>query len=163
VPALSAIPVDLGDSPGEWRVVAARHGPMGSIADPVEVLRSYAGDRIPPRGGPVPERPWLGLDLDDFAAAGQPIPIGVALLPAPLRAGSARVAVTALDGGPRRRCELPVDPAGPAGAAWRGELDPLPAGCYEVAVSVAGVAGWGTVAAAETLVVLDAATGGEEP
>src|SRR5262249_51626958 len=60
VPALCAIPVELGESPVDWRVVPARHGPMGSIADPVDVLCSYAGDRIPTRGGDLPDRPWLG-------------------------------------------------------------------------------------------------------
>jgi hypothetical protein len=155
VPALCAIPVELGESRKDWRVVAARHGPMGSIADPVDVLRSYAGDRIPTRGGGLPDRPWLGLDLEDFAVAGEPVPLAAALLPAPLTADRARVAVTPVGGGPRQVQDLLADPDYPAGTRWRTALPPLQPGYFEVTVEVSEVTGVGTVAATETLVVLD--------
>jgi hypothetical protein len=155
VPALCAIPVELGESAGDWRVVTARHGPLGSIADPVTVLSSYAGDPIPIRGGEWPDRPWLGLDLDDFAAVDEPVPLAATLLPAPLTAQRARVAVIPVEGGPRRVCELAADPDHPDGTRWQGSLPPLPPGAYQVTVQADGVAGVGTAAMTETLTIVD--------
>lgn len=149
VPALCAIPVELGESPADWRVVPSRHGPMGSIADPGEVLRSYAGDRIPTRGGELPDRPWLGLDLDDFATAGEPVPLAVTVLPSPLAVDRARVAVAPVEGGLRQVHDLTPDPGFPTGTRWRGELPPLPPGGYEVTVEA------GTLSVTESLVTLE--------
>ncbi|MFC4068253.1 esterase/lipase family protein [Actinoplanes subglobosus] len=154
VPALCAIPVELGESPKDWRPVAARHGPMGSIADPVDVLRSYAGEPIPTRGGELPDRPWLGLDLEDFAVAGEPEPLTVNVLPAPLAADRVRMSVTPIGGGPRQVRDLLPDPNCPAGTRWRGELPPLPAGSYDVTVE-AGV----DLTAQAQVVVLDPQVG----
>jgi hypothetical protein len=161
VPALCAIPPELGERRHRhvWRVVPDRHGPIGSTPDLVEVLRSYAGEPVPTRGE-LPDRPWLGLDLDDFALTGQPVPVAATLLPAPLAATRAGVTVTALDDVvPVHRDRLHLAGAGEGGEqTWRGELPPLPAGAYEVAVEVLDVPGVESVAYADTLVVLDRAT-----
>lgn len=162
VPALSAIPPELGGDPHLWRVVADRHGPLGSIAAPIDVLRSYAGDRVPTRGGELPDRPWLGLDIEDFALAGDPIPVEAELLPAPLPGGTAWVSVTAIEGvgGPVHRDRLTHDGQGPGGGSrWRGTVPPLMPGWYEVAVEVMDVPGVESVAHTYTLLVGDPAEG----
>ncbi|MBT8225897.1 MAG: hypothetical protein HKP61_03070 [Dactylosporangium sp.] len=147
VPALGAIPHELGEAPDRWRVRPDRHGPLGSIGDPVQDLLSYAGDPVPVRGGSQPAQPWLGLDCDDFALAGTPVPVGVSVCrPEMVAGGSAEVApgarasamviVTPQDGPPiSRSYRLAAATTGIPGQ-WRGELDPLAAGRHEVSVEV---------------------------
>jgi hypothetical protein len=88
------------------------------------------------------------------------VPVAAALLPAPLAGARAGVTVTALDDVvPVHRDRLQLAGTGEGGEqTWRGELPPLPAGAYEVAVEVHGVPGMESVAYVETLVVLDRAT-----
>jgi hypothetical protein len=164
VPMLSAIPHEQSDRQDLWRVMADRHGPLGSIPEPVKMLGLYAGDKVPVRGGPWPERPWLGLNIDDFALAGAETPLEARLWPESLTGDPAWVTMTPLDGTPggvhtdrlsRQTQESP-------GAVWRGTLPGRPAGIYEVAVEVADVAGYGTVGATATVCVLDTTDGPAE-
>jgi hypothetical protein len=158
VPALSAIPPELGDYRGVWRVVTDRHGPIGSIPDPVEVLRSYEGER-PPKRGEEPQAPWLGLDLEEFAPAGQPVPLAACLQLAQAPGSLAWVTVTALDAA-SPACQVLLAAAEPdeTGAPqWRGELPPLATGMYEVAVEVTNVPRIESVAHASTLAVVEPA------
>lgn len=158
VPALSAIPPELGEHPGVWRVVTDRHGPIGSIPGPVEVLRSYEGEK-PPTRGEVPQAPWLGLDLDEFALAGQPVPLAASLQLAQAPASPAWVTVTLLDAtSPVCQVQLAAaEPEETGAPQWRGELPPLPTGLYEVAVEVMDVPRVQSVAHASTLAVVDPA------
>jgi hypothetical protein len=139
-----------------WRVVTDRHGPIGSIPDPVEVLRSYEGER-PPKRGEEPQAPWLGLDLEEFAPAGQPVPLAACLQLAQAPGSLAWVTVTSLDAA-SPACQVPLAAAEPdeTGAPqWRGELPPLATGMYEVAVEVTNVPRVESVAHASTLAVVE--------
>lgn len=166
VPALSAIPPEQGEQPAIWRVVTDRHGPIGSIPDPIKILVSYAGEKPPALGDELPEAPWLGLDLDEFVLAGQPVPLAATLLPPPLAGGRAWVTVTGLAAtrAADQRELAAIGPDGTGAPVWAGELPPLPAGLYEVAVEVMDVPGVESVAHTETLAVIDPAdlAGGEE-
>lgn len=159
VPMLSAIPHEQGEQPNLWRVMPDRHGPLGSIPEPVRLLRLYFGDQVPVRGGPMPERPWLGLDIDDFALAGAELQVQASLLPGRLTAQEAWVTVTPLGGtaGQAFQDRMSSMPSSSGDPAWRGTLPGLPPGSYEVTVEAMQVPGSGSVAAAATVAVLDQA------
>jgi hypothetical protein len=162
---LSAIPHEQGEQPNLWQVMPDRHGPLGSIPEPVRLLRLYAGDRVPVRGGPVPERPWLGLDIDDFTLAGAELPVRASLLPGRLSAQEAWVTVTPSAGtaGQVYQGRLSPQPDSSGDLAWRATVPGLPPGSYEVTVEVMGVPGSGSVAAAATVAVLNQpATAGQD-
>jgi pimeloyl-ACP methyl ester carboxylesterase len=160
VPALCAIPHELGRREDAWRVLTVKHGPLGSVANPMQLLVSYAGDTVPVRGGPLPDRPWLGLDVDEFTAVGQEVTVRARLLPAPLTGQTAEITVTPLDDTPGTVCNVGLAPADDSGdgQAWHGIMPPRQPGRYELSVEVRGVPQWGTVATTDTLVVLDTAT-----
>jgi pimeloyl-ACP methyl ester carboxylesterase len=165
VPMLSAIPHEQDKEPGLWRVMPDRHGPLGSIPEPVHLVGLYAGDKVPVRGGPVPERPWLGLDIDDFALAGAELPVRASLLPGRLSGQEAWVTVTpsAGTGGQVYQGQLSPEPDSPGDLAWRATVPGLPPGSYEVTVEVMQVPGSGSVVAAATVAVLDqAAAAGQD-
>ncbi len=158
VPMLSAIPRELSDRQDLWRVMPDRHGALASIPEPVNLLQLYAGDHLPVRGGELPERPWLGLDFDEFALAGADFPVEVMLLPEGLRGETASVMRSPLNGTPGEAYRARLSPSEPGlseGMVWRGTLPGCAQGRYELAVEVAGVPGQGQVSATSTVVVLD--------
>jgi hypothetical protein len=155
---LSAVPVELGEEQDRWRVLAVRHGPLGSVADPVTQLSLYEGDPVPVRGGALPKGPWLGLDLDEFTPAAAPTSLGVRLQPGGLSGTACAVTVAGSDGSPALPWRSTLEPAG--GGVWRGELPPRAPGRYAVTVEVTGVAGHGPVTAGDTLVAVDVGEGG---
>jgi pimeloyl-ACP methyl ester carboxylesterase len=160
VPMVCAIPPELNERQDLWRVRPERHGDLGSIFAAIEQVSLYEGDPVPTRGGPLPQRPWLGVDLDEFAAAHEEIPVEVTLQPESLTGQRALVTFTPLEHtGPAYRDRLNPDPGGSPGCAWRGVLPGQPPGRYELAVVVDGVPDAGTVAAAVTIVILDRPTG----
>ncbi|HSV66516.1 MAG TPA: hypothetical protein VLJ59_11495 [Mycobacteriales bacterium] len=135
VPAISAIPIELDDDRRVWRAVAERHLPMAGSPALIEILRDYSGASLAAVRGDTPERPWLGVDLEEQYLAGQPVPVTVDLLGA---AASPRTAVwvRVRPAGTLRwmdhRCER-------AGTGWTAELPPLATGEYEVRVDAEGV------------------------
>jgi hypothetical protein len=158
VPMLCAVPPELGTRQDLWRVGGERHGELAELPEAVDQVSLYEGEPLPIRGGgPEPERPWLGLDLDEIITSDMDMTIGARLLPAPLAGQRAVVTVTPRDGTPgpvfRDALSRVDDPAG--GSAWRGDVPPRPSGTYEVTVEVSGVPGSGAVAASATLVVFD--------
>jgi hypothetical protein len=80
VPAMSAIPIEVSDDARARRAVADRHGPMATCAAALDVLREYEAEPFGSLRGDTPERPWLGLELDEVIAAGQPFTVGAELL-----------------------------------------------------------------------------------
>jgi len=166
VPMLSAIPPEQGDQPGVWRVMPDRHGPLGSIPEPADILRLYAGDRVPVRGGELPEQPWLGLDLEEFAAADTEMEVTATLLPGPLDTGKAWITLTPADGAPVQPYQDQLSPTGtdPSGSpVWQATLPGRPPGSYEVIVQVEDVPRHGPVSASAAVAVLgpDPAGGAE--
>lgn len=163
VPMLAAVPPDLNDRQDLWRSRAERHGALGSIGALVEQLSLYAGERLPARGGPLPDRPWLGLDLDDLAPAGVEIPMAARLLPDPLTGQAGWVTMTPMHGTPGEphrdalTADHTTDPT-----TWRATLPPRTPGWYEVATEVTGVPEYGSVASTTTLLVVDSTTEEED-
>jgi hypothetical protein len=142
VPAVSAIPADLTDREEVWRAVPDKHGPMGSTPAPMDLLTTLVGDKLPGRGQLRPDRPWIGLDIDDVVASGAEIQLGAELL-----AGGAGGVTTSGTGGTARLVPsgqaggtTPDAPLVADGTGWRATLPPSPPGLYEVHVEIKG--GW---------------------
>lgn len=160
VPMLSAIPHEQGDHQNLWRVLPDRHGPLGSSPEPVDLLRFYEGDKLPVRGGPVPERPWLGLDIEEFTLVGAELPIEARLLPGIQNPQAAWVTIRPVNSTPGDVYQdvLSHGGSGPSGEpVWRGTLPGRPPGNYRVTVQVTDVPGHGPVSATADVVVLEPA------
>ena len=80
VPAISAYPIERSDEPLARRVVPERHGPMATTAAAVDTVREYEAESTASLRGDTPEKPWLGLDVDDVVAAGEPFTLATELL-----------------------------------------------------------------------------------
>ncbi|HEY0640131.1 MAG TPA: hypothetical protein VGD67_21075 [Pseudonocardiaceae bacterium] len=153
VPVLSAVPRELGEHRGAWRGVAERHGPIATTPSFVDQLLSWSGEPVPTRGE-APDRPWLGLDLEDVVPAGAEFDIGVRVQPDELTADAVRLAVT------------PVPPTGPpafvgpltaVGPDWSISVPPLAPGRYRVDLEARLTANVESVFGVTDLVVLDPA------
>ncbi|WP_386418091.1 esterase/lipase family protein [Streptomyces polyrhachis] len=139
VPAISAIPIEQEDKRAR-RAVPDRHMALGSSSAVLDIMTEYAGDSLAAVRGDQPERPWLGLDLDDVVPAGRPTPVGVTLhgTSADERTGIRVRARARGEGG------LVGDPQWlackrTAEGHWQAELSPMPAGTYAVDVAATHV------------------------
>jgi hypothetical protein len=152
VPALSAIPRELGEFRSPWRGVADRHGEFASTATVLDLLTSYTGEAMPTRGGERPDRPWLGLDVEDVVASEEPVPLGMVVLPTDSDAEAAYVTVSDAENrpAPAYSQRLLRD-----GNEWRGLLPPLAAGRYRLTFEAQRVSGPESVFARTDLVALD--------
>ncbi len=72
VPAISAYPIELAEDPLARRAVPDRHVPMATTTVAVDVLREFEGQSTSAVRGDTPGRPWLGLDMGEVIAAGEP-------------------------------------------------------------------------------------------
>jgi hypothetical protein len=72
VPAISAYPIELAEDPLARRAVPDRHVPMATTTVAVDVLREFEGQSTSAVRGDTPGRPWLGLDMGEVVAAGEP-------------------------------------------------------------------------------------------
>jgi hypothetical protein len=152
VPALSAIPRELGEIRSSWRGVADRHSDLAGTAAVLDLLVSYTGDTMPTRGGERPERPWLGLDVEDVVASGEPVPVGVVAQPDGAHAEAVHLTLT--DAG---------NPSAPSHGQWlvqgrdewRGVLPGLAVGRYRLTVEAQRVGGPESVFAKADLVAID--------
>lgn len=167
VPMLCAIPREQRDRQDLWREMPDRHGDLGSIPEPVDVLRLYSGDRVPVRGGDLPDRPWVGFDAEEFVAEGEDCPVAVRLLPATLTGEQAWITRSPTGGSPAPEYRTRLTPgvggpdtggpdgAGPGGAAaWHGTLPGCPAGTYRLTAEVTGVPGHGSVSGTAVIAVV---------
>jgi pimeloyl-ACP methyl ester carboxylesterase len=140
VPAIAALPIELSDNPIGWQAVTERHQPMATCARIVDILRNLNGESLAAvRGAARPDRPWLGLDLDDLIPARQPFPVAAQLLGAePAVASAVWASVTAADdlAGNPRQYEMEY-----VGGWWRAEVPALADGMYQVKVEAVGVPG----------------------
>src|SRR5258708_37501455 len=99
VPAIAAIPLELDHDDGSWRTVPERHLSMAGTPAVIDLLPAYDGAPAsdpPPR---PPEAPWLGPELENGGAAGEPVPVAAEGLGARPRAAPQGW----LRGGPRAR------------------------------------------------------------
>lgn len=155
VPAISAIPIEAEGSPVTWRGQPERHMALASSAAVLDILASYTGASLSPVRGEEPDRPWLGLDLDETAAAGHPVPVTVTLRGAQADERT-KVHVRIRARGGEARQTSPWLPCAAAGEGrWQTEIDPPAPGPYEVEVSATGVPHVGRLQAGDFLGVVD--------
>nr|WP_237418104.1 hypothetical protein [Actinomadura rayongensis] len=151
VPACSAIPLDLDERRTAWQAVGERHLPMASTSAIVESLRNFSGDSLRPTRGDAPERPWLGLDLDETVTAGQPFLVSAKLLGAePTDDTVVEARIKEPGGGPaaKIRCVF-------ADGTWSATVPPRPAGVYEVSVTAALGSGTGQIRVSDVVGVVE--------
>ncbi|NKE55659.1 hypothetical protein FXN61_01990 [Lentzea sp. PSKA42] len=153
VPVLSAIPRELGETRSVWRAVRDRHGPIANTPSLAEQLRSYSGEAVPTRGGETPDRPWLGLDLEEIVPAGAEFEIGLTVHPDNAGAAAVRLSLTTV---PPSAQPVFVGPMSGVDRTWAATLPPLPAGRYRVDFEAQRVVGPESVFARADVVVLDA-------
>ncbi|MGV9316092.1 esterase/lipase family protein [Streptomyces sp. NPDC003691] len=161
VPAFSAVPVELdGHDTSGWRT-RDRHGPIVSEGwIPGLVQRYEERQRLTAARGEEREAA-LGLDLDELHPEGAAIPLRVRLcgdgLPPEAVTGAARLAVWATVRpvyGPRAAvAEVRLEWAGEH-RAYAADLPGLPAGLYDLRVSVRAVPGAGDLSASDAFAVV---------
>lgn len=141
VPVISAIPIELTDNRAR-RAVPERHLPLVSSSVVTDLLAEYTSESLSAVRGDRPDRPWLGLDLDDTALSGHPVPVGVTLHGAQADERTRiRLRARALDA-PETAASTPWLTAAPVGdGRWRTDLPPLTAGSYRVDVAATGMPG----------------------
>ncbi|MGQ0777761.1 MAG: lipase/acyltransferase domain-containing protein [Pseudonocardiales bacterium] len=136
VPALSAIPIELSEDVRARRAVPDRHGPMAGCAAAVEVLREYEAEPFGSVRGDAPDRPWLGLDLDEVVAAGEPFTVAAELLGSTAVEGASAWLRVAPDGGPTTAQPLRMTGAD---GRWQATVPGLAPGIYQVSVEAVNV------------------------
>ncbi|CAM5521881.1 lipase/acyltransferase domain-containing protein [Streptomyces avidinii] len=161
VPAISAIPIEL-DDPRARRAVPERHLALGSSSVVVDVLAEYEGEPLDAVRGDAPDRPWLGLDLEETAATGEPVPVEVALHGTTADERT-RVQVRARPQDGRKEGGTPWLPCtGTGDGRWHGDLPPLAAGAYTVEVAAGGVPVVGRLGVHDVMGVLDPETADDD-
>ncbi|HZM79599.1 MAG TPA: hypothetical protein VFC19_28030 [Candidatus Limnocylindrales bacterium] len=153
VPMISAIPRELSDDRHKhlWQVVPDRHLSLGCHPGPIKLLELYAGHQVPSRGGDLPDRPWLALDLDEIVDARTEWRVDAWIEPEPLAADVVRILVDPIEGGGvgyESDC-LEID------RRWTVTVPPLTPGIYEVTVAAQGVAQVGRLSVTDVVAVLD--------
>ncbi|MEV6239750.1 hypothetical protein [Lentzea sp. NPDC051838] len=152
VPALSAIPRELGETRAAWRGLRERHGPMAHTPSMIELLKSYAGEAVPTRGSDTPSGPWLGIDFEEIVPAGEETQVGVTIQPGGTGAADMRLLLS-----PSGLAHVPPITMSGAGEVWMATLPALDAGRYRLDFEARQVGGPESVYASADLVVLDAA------
>lgn len=150
VPAISAVPAELQGGREVEHAVSHRHTPMASAGAVVQVVRALTGDAGPVRGDETYEaRTRLGVDLDDAAVLGEPVPVRARLTrPAATHDGAGR-GVPLPDGVAVWLTSQPADhsleairtPMEPDGDGWAAAVTPTIAGAWRVTVEVTGLPG----------------------
>lgn len=136
VPALSAIPIELSEDVRARRAVPDRHGPMATCAAAVDVLREYEAEPFDAVRGDTPDRPWLGLDLEEVLAAGEPFTVTAELLgTAEVKGATAWLQVTP-EGHPAAVAPLRMTGAD---GRWEMRMPGLAPGSYRVRVETVNV------------------------
>jgi hypothetical protein len=158
VPMQCAVPDELSgpNDRDRWRAVADRHAAIVGAPGIAQILRHYAGDAQSVDGGDLPDRPWIGLELDGVVPARQPIRISAEVLPNLLVASGAVATIAPLDGTsvePLTQALVNVDADG--AATWTGELPPCVPGLYRVTVEARGVPVFEGLSASEVVAVVD--------
>jgi len=152
VPAMSAIPIELTNDELARRVVPDRHGPMATTAAAVAHVREHEAEPFTSLRGDQPERPWLGLDIDDVLVAGDPFTLTAELLGAD-DAGDATawVRVTEDRSG---ATGAPLQMTGD-GRRWEVTVPGLGPGSHQVTVEVVNVPRWDKVSGYEVVGMIE--------
>jgi pimeloyl-ACP methyl ester carboxylesterase len=140
VPALSAIPLELSDEVPARRAVPDRHGPMATCAAAVDVLRDYEAESFDAVRGDTPDRPWLGIDLDQVVAAGEPFTVTAKLLNVSDVDGASMSVRVSPSGDPPRCAPTPAWlPMTGADGQWQVTVPGLAPGSYRICVEATNV------------------------
>lgn len=150
VPAISAIPIEMDEQRAAWHPVPHRHVPMAAAGAIVETVRTLNGASLRFTRGDTPDRPWLGLDVEDTLPTQTPVTVSAWLhgLRAAADTARLRLSLRAFDdttasadtGSPARRMPPIRVPMTAVDGYWTAQADPLPQGVYEVTVEAVGVA-----------------------
>jgi pimeloyl-ACP methyl ester carboxylesterase len=154
VPALSAVPAELGEARAVWRGLPERHGDLACTSGLLDPLVSYNGAALPTRGQELPEVPWLGIDLDDVVPSGEPVPLGVRVQPNLEAAQGLHVSLTSADSSRRERYVAQMTWDGDS-QKWHCMLPKLDAGRFRLSLEGVRVAGPESVFARADLVAVD--------
>lgn len=163
VPAFSAIPLELAgpEDAESRRSLSARHSALPQVDQVVDWLVDIEGaDTRAVRDGGAEARPSLGLDVDEWYPAGEPVEVaGYARGPGGDIEGEwtgARLKVTAQAFGGRPampvEAELAVDDCG----HWTGQVPGLDPGTYELVLTGPGRRGGEAPPVREIVAVVDA-------
>ncbi|MDQ3886484.1 MAG: hypothetical protein M3308_05625, partial [Actinomycetota bacterium] len=137
VPAISAYPIELSDEPLARRAVPERHGPMATTAAAVDVVREFEAESTASLRGDTPKGPWLGLDVDDVVAAGEPFTLATELLGTD--GVDAAAWVTVRQDRPGAEAISRPQPMTGADGRWEATIPSLAPGSYRVTVEVVDV------------------------
>ena len=156
VPAISAIPLDVDEERRSWLAVPQRHALMPSSPMVVEVLKNFAAASMMSVRGDAPDRPWLGLDLDEASLAGQAVEVGARLygVAEGVAADPGIAAWVSIHDGDSGRRVARHEMARDASGGWSVSADPLPPGGYRVLVEVVNVPGVDRVTCQDMLVAV---------
>jgi hypothetical protein len=160
VPTLAAIPRELGEDRTRWRGLPERHGDLAATPAFLDFLLSYSGEPVPARGGLLPQRPWLGLDIEDVVPAGEPLRFRVRVQP---DANAAEGVHVRLVRSGADRHEIFSASLTRVGDSWDCVLPGLPAGHYRLALEAQRVSGPESVYCRADFVALDPEDETERP
>ncbi|MGH3614274.1 MAG: hypothetical protein ACRDRK_17130 [Pseudonocardia sp.] len=111
---------------------------MATTTVAVDVLREYEREPTGHVRGDTPERPWLGLDVDDVLA-GEPFPVAAQLLGTDGVEGAvAWLRITPDDGDTPAGPRVPLRMSG-SGGRWEATVPALAPGRYRLTVETVNV------------------------
>lgn len=140
VPALAAGPIEQDERRAGWRRPPVRHGALPSYPGVVGLLETINAEAKTPMRGPEEEGPSLGVDVEEWYPAGDPVPVEVFLRQVPqgqdVRGVRVWASVLPEGGGTPDRIKLEH-----AGDRWVSELGGLAPGSYRLTVEARRVPG----------------------
>ena len=162
VPAISAVPSELQGRREVEHPVTQRHTPMASAGSVVQVVRALTGDSGPVRGDETFDaRVRLGVDLDEAAVLGEPVPVRARLIH-PTGGGTSGlgpqlegIALSLLVKSADRSVEALRVPMALDGDGWAADFTPSARGAWRVTVEVTGLSGQAAPRAEDILGVID--------
>jgi hypothetical protein len=141
VPKVSAVPIELDDTPPRWWPVNQKHATLQNNNDLLQnlaqLMRALQGAGQPPARGPGTEEgaSSVSLQMDHAFLADEPVRLAVTVDASDEpEALWAEVTPRAASEHPPRRVELK-----PTGRTWTGTCADLPPGVYRVAVHARGL------------------------
>ena len=149
VPAVAATPIEYSDDEAiEYRLWQPQpHLPLASSYSVVKYLSQFEQAGLASvRGGDGPDRPWIGFDVDEVIAAGEPSTIGIRLWGAE---DSERVVATVKVG------ETPLA-VHRDGSGWPADVPGLAPGAYQIRAGLNHVGQVDRVRGVDALGVIEA-------
>ena len=127
---------------------------MATTAAAVDTVREYEAESTASLRGDTPEKPWLGLDVDDVVAAGEPFTLATELLGTD-GVDAAAAWVTVRQDRPGAEAMSGPQPMIGGGGRWEATMPGLAPGSYRVTVEVVDVPRWDRVTGYEVVGVIE--------